>query len=293
MGPGLGPSEKPAHRVRLATTSGSVVTEEMDMTPIATDLHVRIWGEGHPERVVLLHGGNVPDPEQVWHAQRALVEQYEVVVVDRRGFGLSPETARLTWESELSDMLALVGDRAHVVGHSYGGVLALLLGSRYPERVRSLVAIEPPAFGLALDNPAVAAHAARLAPVHAAGPDSTPEEFLRRFVAAHDEELPASFTLASAHRKGINATRLSPDPATAPIAVKRLAAAPFPKLVASGTWTPIMRPPAIASRHLSAPNVSYSLARDTARSDWELPSMIGCAASLRPLRGDEGPDNST
>ncbi len=102
------------------------------MTPIETELYVRIWGEGHPERVVLLHGGNVPDPEQTWQAQRALAEQYEVVVVDRRGFGHSPEATRLTWESELDDMLALVGDRAHVVGHSYGGVLALLLGGRPP-----------------------------------------------------------------------------------------------------------------------------------------------------------------
>lgn len=120
--------------------------------PGETDLHVRIWGEGHPERIVLLHGANVPDPEHIWQAQRPVAEQYEVVVVDRRGFGLSPEATRLTWESELADILALVGDRAHVVGHSYGGVLALLLGGRYPERVRSLVAIEPPAFGLALDD---------------------------------------------------------------------------------------------------------------------------------------------
>lgn len=210
------------------------------MTSVEMDLHVRIWGEGHPERVVLLHGGNVPDPEQIWQAQRPLAEHYEVVVVDRRGFGRSPEATSLTWESELADVLALVGDRAHVVGHSYGGVIALLLGSRYPERVRSLVAIEPPAFGLALDDSAVAAHVARLAPVHAAGPDLTPEEFLRRFAAAHDEELPADFALEAAHRKGVNATRLTPDPATAPIALERLAAATFPKLVASGTWTEVM-----------------------------------------------------
>lgn len=210
------------------------------MTPIETDLYVRVWGEGHPERVLLLHGGNVPDPEQTWQAQRELAEQYEVVVVDRRGYGRSPEAERLTWESEIADLLTLVGERAHVVGHSYGGVLALLLGSRYPERVRSLVVIEPPAFGLVLDDPAVAAHVARLAPVHVAGPNLTPEAFFRRFVAAHDEELPADFTLAPAHRKGVNATRLSPDPATAPIAVERLAAATFPKLVVSGTWTPVM-----------------------------------------------------
>jgi pimeloyl-ACP methyl ester carboxylesterase len=207
------------------------------MTPIQTDLYMRIWGEGHPERVVLLHGGNVPDPEVTWQKQRPLAEHYEVVVVDRRGFGHSPTVDRITWESEMSDLLSLVGERAHVVGHSYGGVLALLLGGSYPERVRSLVAIEPPAFGLALDDPAVAAYVARAAPVHTAGRDLSAEEFLRRFIAANGGELPAEIVLEPAHRKAVNATRISPDPATAPIAVERLAAAGFPKLIASGLWT--------------------------------------------------------
>jgi pimeloyl-ACP methyl ester carboxylesterase len=206
------------------------------MTPIQTDLHVRLWGEGHPERVVLLHGSNVPDPERIWQQQRPLAEQYELVVVDRRGFGDSPSAEHITWESELNDLLALVGEHAHVVGHSFGGVLALLLGSTYPERVRSLVAIEPPAYGLVRDDPAVAARAARLASVHAAGPTLTAEEFLRRFVAALGDELPAEYLLEPRHRKGVDATRLSPDPATAPIVVERLAGAPFPKLVASGGW---------------------------------------------------------
>lgn len=116
-------------------------------------------------------------------------------------------------------------------------MLALLFASQYPEWVRSLVAIEPPAFGLALDDPAVAALAARLAPVHRAGPGLTPEEFLRRFVAVYGEELPADFALAPAHRRAVDATRLAPDPATAPIDVMRLAANTFPKLVASGEWT--------------------------------------------------------
>jgi pimeloyl-ACP methyl ester carboxylesterase len=207
------------------------------MTPIETDLYVRIWGEGHPERVVFLHGSNVPDPEVTWQKQRPLAETYELVVVDRRGFGHSPTANRITWESEIRDLLALIGERAHVVGHSYGGVLALLLGSRHPERVRSLIAIEPPAFGLALDDPLIAAYVERAAPVHTAGPDLSAEEFLRRFIAAQGEELPAEFALEPAHRKAVNATRVSPDPATAPIAVDRLAAATFPKLVASGSWT--------------------------------------------------------
>lgn len=206
------------------------------MASIETDLYVRIWGEGHPERVILLHGSNVPDPEITWQKQRPLAEQYELVVVDRRGFGHSPTADHITWDSEIADVQALVGERAHIVGHSYGGVLALLLGSRHPERVRSLVVIEPPAFGLALDDPTIAAYVTRAAPVHADGPDLTPEVFLRRFIAAQGEEPPAEFTFAPAHRKAVNTTRISPDPATAPIAVERLAAATFPKLVASGDW---------------------------------------------------------
>ena len=210
------------------------------MAPIETDLHLRIWGEGNTERVVFLHGSNVPDPEVTWRKQRPLAERYELVVVDRRGFGQSPAADRITWESEISDILALVGERAHVVGHSYGAVLALLFGSSHPERVRSLVAIEPPAFGLALDDPIVAAYVARGAPVHAAAADLSPEEFLRRFIAAQGEEPPAAFALQPAHHKAVNTTRLSPDPATAPISAERPPAASFPKLVASGSWTPLM-----------------------------------------------------
>ena len=215
----------------------SIVGHETHMTSIETDLNVRVWGDGHPERVVLVHGENVPDPEVTWQKQRPLAETYEFVVVDRRGFGHSPTADRITWDSGIRDLLALIGERAHVVGHSYGGVLALLLGSSHPERVRSLVAIEPPAFGLALDDPLVAAYVERAAPVHTAGPDLSAEEFLRRFIAAQGEEPPAVFSLEPAHRKAVNATRVSPDPATAPIAVERLTAAAFPKLVASGSST--------------------------------------------------------
>jgi pimeloyl-ACP methyl ester carboxylesterase len=210
------------------------------MSTIATDLYLRIWGTGHAERVVLLHGANVPDPERTWQAQHPLAEEYELIVLDRRGFGHSPTAERITWESQVADLLPLVGEHAHLVGHSYGAVLALLFASQYPERVRSLVAIEPPVFGLALDDPAIAALAARLAPVHNAAPDLTPEEFLRRFVSAHGEELPEDFALTPAHRKAVDATRCAPDPATAPLDVERLATATCPKLVASGEWTPEM-----------------------------------------------------
>jgi hypothetical protein len=40
--------------------------KEAIMATIETDLQLRIWGVGNAERVVLLHGANVPDPEQTW-----------------------------------------------------------------------------------------------------------------------------------------------------------------------------------------------------------------------------------
>lgn len=203
-----------------------------------TDLEVRVWGEGNPERIVLLHGANVSDAALTWQEQRPLADQYELFVVSRRGFGGSPPAERITWTSELADILALVGECAHVVGHSYGAVEALLFAGRYPERVRSLVAIEPPAYGVALDDPQVAALQARLGPVHAAAPTLSPDEFLRRFVRALGEELPPDFALKGAHRKAVDATRRAPDPATAPLDLAALAAASFPKLIASGEWLP-------------------------------------------------------
>jgi len=236
------------------------------MATIETDLHIRIWGEGNAERVVLLHGANVPDPEQTWQAQRPLAEEYELVVVYRRGFGGSPSAERMTWKSQIADLLTLVGERAHVVGHSYGAVLALLFASQYPERVRSLVAIEPPAFGLALDDSAIAALVARLAPVHLAGPDLPPEEFLRRFVAAQGEELPADFTLA------LRTAKPSTLPASRPIRRPRRLISNvspprhFPNLSRPASGRPKWRLPATASLRCSEPSAPYFPARTTARN---------------------------
>ena len=41
-----------------------------------------------------------------------------------------------------------IGEPIHVVGHSYGGLLAVTLARRMPERIRSLVAYDPVAFGV-------------------------------------------------------------------------------------------------------------------------------------------------
>jgi pimeloyl-ACP methyl ester carboxylesterase len=115
-------------------------------------VHVTVWGDGEP--AVFVHG-SFGWGEETWSAQRPLAEHYKLLVLDRRGFGASPANGRVDFERDAGDVAELLGDGAHLVGHSYGGVVSLLAAARRPDAVRSLVVIEPPAFGLARGNAAV------------------------------------------------------------------------------------------------------------------------------------------
>lgn len=61
-----------------------------------------------------------------------------------RDFGLMDE---LDW---LEPIVENAGDSFSLVGHSYGGLIALLLALRYPKRVRSIVVYEPAAWSVAV-----------------------------------------------------------------------------------------------------------------------------------------------
>jgi pimeloyl-ACP methyl ester carboxylesterase len=202
----------------------------------ARDLHITRWGAAG-ERLVLIHGGNTTDPDEIWDAQRDLAAQYQLIIPHRRGYGRSPvRSPDWTYEAEIADLLPLLGEGAHVVGLSYGGILALLLAGHHPDRVRSLTVIEPPVFLLANDDPEVTRLIAALTPVYAASP--TPEVFIAGFVQAFGEQLPADFQLSPQHRKGVEATMHEPAPWTIPLPFDLLARLPLPKLAVSGDWLP-------------------------------------------------------
>ncbi len=119
-----------------------------------TALFVREWGDG--ERVVLLHGSAPQDPDLLWAEQRrVLAGRFRLVVPDRRGYGASTDGAPGDLDAEVADLLAVVGDGAHLVGFSYGGLLALLAAARQPRAIRSLTVIEPPVFAVAHGHPAI------------------------------------------------------------------------------------------------------------------------------------------
>ena len=88
--------------------------------------------------LVLLHGwGN---DARVWNPLlERLCEQVEVIVVDLPGFGASRPCQ--SWHQVIDELAGALPTTFNLVGWSLGGMLAVQLAHRYPERVRGLVTL--------------------------------------------------------------------------------------------------------------------------------------------------------
>lgn len=102
-------------------------------------------GAGDP--VVLIHGALLAESYAPLCAEPAL-SGYQLVRYHRRGYGGSSRVAApFSIAQQAADCRALLRhlgiERAHVVGHSSGGVMALRLALDAPEAVHSLTLLEP------------------------------------------------------------------------------------------------------------------------------------------------------
>ena len=104
-------------------------------------------------RLLLVHGC-VVNGDATWAAQKPLADRFELVVPNRRGFPPGPDVEQVDFEDEAVWLEQFLEPGTHLVGHSYGGVIALLAAAGDPELLRSLTVIEPPAFAVARGNPA-------------------------------------------------------------------------------------------------------------------------------------------
>lgn len=122
-------------------------------------IHVTRWGHSGPT-IVLIHGsaqGSRVGGDGHFAAQRVLAsEGWQLVVPDRPGHGASPAAGRADdAEADGVWVADLLGEGAHLVGHSFGACVALAAAARRPAAVRSLTLIEPGMQKLAVDDPAV------------------------------------------------------------------------------------------------------------------------------------------
>src|SRR3954468_6986551 len=115
-------------------------------------LAVERLGGGPP--ILFIHG-DIVGPSLTWRKQRELAERWTLVIPSRPGFGGSPPLERNDFEVEAPMFAELLGDGAHLVGHSYGAVIALLVVAQRPDAVRSLTVSEPGCLRLAAGTPVV------------------------------------------------------------------------------------------------------------------------------------------
>lgn len=153
-----------------------------------SDPHVPIWGDeagpADAPLMVLVHG-SMDRSTGMLKLSRQLDHAFRVARYDRRGYGRSvgPDGRHpgpFDMAHQVDDLLGvLAGRRAVLIGHSYGGNVALALTVRHPHLVRAVAIYETP---LSWEPfwPGNTAGAAAVA--SAADPEAAAEKFMRRMV---------------------------------------------------------------------------------------------------------------
>jgi pimeloyl-ACP methyl ester carboxylesterase len=150
---------------------------------MSQELDLNITEIGRGPRVVLVHGGDPGGGQPAFDAQKDLEQRWTLVMPDRPGHGRTPRYGREDFERDAELLSPLIVEQpAHLVGHSYGGIVALYMAARQPDSIRSLVLIEPPAFWFAPDDPAVAQMARKNRELFENPPDD-PVETIKSFFA--------------------------------------------------------------------------------------------------------------
>jgi pimeloyl-ACP methyl ester carboxylesterase len=111
------------------------------------ELEYEVQGSGEP--VVLIHG-SVLAGEFLPLTQQSALSDYAFIRYHRRGMGGSSRTGPATIQQQAADCAGLLAElgveTAHIVGHSYGGTIALQLALDAPALVHTLALLEPALF---------------------------------------------------------------------------------------------------------------------------------------------------
>ncbi|HEY2927062.1 alpha/beta fold hydrolase [Piscinibacter sp.] len=111
--------------------------------------HAEAFGDPDHPVVIVLHGGPGADYRYLY-SLKALADDYLVVFYDQRGTGLSPRVPaeEITLQVFVNDLDAFVeafgkGRPVHLVGHSWGAMLASAYAGAHPHKVKKIVLAEP------------------------------------------------------------------------------------------------------------------------------------------------------
>lgn len=121
-------------------------------------MHVSVWGDKSPKTVVMTHG--MAAWGGLWEETAEVLQTngYRVIAVDMPPFGFSDrddeDFSRSTQARRLKALETALDLKDYfLVGHSYGGGIALEMALLHPENVRALVLVAP-VIGLEQENAA-------------------------------------------------------------------------------------------------------------------------------------------
>jgi len=112
-------------------------------------VHIQELNRGAAKTLVLIHGMFSNLSVYYFKIAPLLAEKFHVVIYDLKSHGLSSKVEDGygfdAMTADLVDLLdALHIEHVHLIGYSYGGLVALNTGFREPERINSLSIIEAP-----------------------------------------------------------------------------------------------------------------------------------------------------
>ncbi|MBD2122581.1 MULTISPECIES: alpha/beta fold hydrolase [Trichocoleus] len=113
-----------------------------DRTAQAARLHVQNQGQGFP--ILCLHG-HPGSGSSLSVFTNHLSQRFQTIAPDLRGYGNSPAQQAFEMEDHLLDLEAVLDryqvSRCLVLGWSLGGILAMELALKFPERVSGLILV--------------------------------------------------------------------------------------------------------------------------------------------------------
>lgn len=134
-----------AAAVSCSPTASTEETLTADVNGAAIEYVVSGPTDGEP--LLFIHGGGLAETFAPIAVHPALAG-YRLIRMHRRGYvGSSEHVGPFSLADQAADAAGLLGalgvERAHVVAHSYGASIALELAANSPERVHSLIVLEP------------------------------------------------------------------------------------------------------------------------------------------------------
>jgi pimeloyl-ACP methyl ester carboxylesterase len=120
---------------------------EVGATAVANGIKTNYLEAGEGDPVILIHGsGPGVTAYANWRVViPALAQKFRVIAPDVVGFGFTERPSDVefgvqTWANQVLGLMDSLGvHRAHLVGNSFGGAIALRIATQYPDRVDRMV----------------------------------------------------------------------------------------------------------------------------------------------------------